>query len=207
MATVTMDPDVRSWTPINLWAMIRALINNNCPILTINGTQFPIVNGVNGTFIGQAGKGSLLIDFANGLLYQNTGTISNVQWAAIVENPPGGGASASNTAPYLPTALTASGAINPALTATYVITKNGAAALTLAAPIPGPLASGGNDGVNIIITSNTPYQHVITAIGLLVTGTPAVNYVTFPQYAGGEVDLMAYNGKWIVLNSQVVSFQ
>jgi hypothetical protein len=201
----TMDPDVRSWTPINMWAMLRALINNNCPLLTINGIQFPIVNGVNGTFVGQAGKGSLLIDFGNGLLYQNTGTISNVQWTLVLET--GGGGGASNTAPYAPTPLTANGAINPSLTATYVITKNGAAALTLAAPIPGSIASGGNDGVNIIISSSTPFQHVITAIGLLQTGTAAVNYVMFPQFAGGEVDLMAYNGKWIVLNSQLTTFQ
>ena len=189
-----------------MWAMLRALINNGCPLLTINGTQFPIVNGINGTFVGQAGRGSLLIDYANGLLYQNTGTVTNVLWTLILESP-SGQLGPSNTAPYLPTALTASGAINPVLTATYVITRLGAVALTLAAPIPGSLASGGNDGVNIIITSATPYEHVISAIGLLVTGTSAQNYVTFPMYAGGEVDLMAYNGKWQVLNSQVVSFQ
>jgi hypothetical protein len=186
--------------------VLRALINNNCPILTINGIQFPVVNGVNGTFVGQAGRGSLLIDFANGLLYQNTGTIFNVTWTLVLETG-GGSGGASNTAPYLPTALTVNGAINPALTATYVITKNGALLDTLAAPIAGPLVSGGNDGVNIIITSSTPYEHIISAVGLLQTGTPAQNYVTFPQFAGGEVDLMAYNGKWIVLNSQVVSFQ
>ena len=204
MATITQEVSVASWTPINIWSMIRALVNNGCPLVTINGIQFPIVNGINGTFVGQAGRGSLLIDYANGLLYQNIGTITNVQWNLILETPQGG---ASNTAPYLPTALTANGAINPALTATYVITKNGALFSTLAAPIPGPLISGGNDGVNIIITSATPFEHIISAVGLLQSGTAAVNYVTFPGFAGGEVDLMAYNGKWIVLNSQVVSFQ
>src|SRR5260370_34403924 len=108
MPTIIQDPDVRSWTPINMWAMVKALINNSCPLLTINGILFPIVNGVNGTFVGQAGRGSLLIDFANGLLYQNTGTISNVLWTLVLET--GGGNAASNTAPYLPTALTVNGA-------------------------------------------------------------------------------------------------
>ena len=205
MPTVTQEVSVSSWTPINMWAMLRALINNGCPLLTINGIQFPIVNGINGTFVGQAGRGSLLIDYANGLLYQNTGTITNVLWTLILET--GGGNAASNTAPYSPSQLTVSGAINPALTATYVITSPRALALTLAAPIPGSIASGGNDGVNIIITSSTPYEHVISAIGLLVTGGSATSYVTFPMFAGGEVDLMAYNGKWQVLNSQVVNFQ
>ena len=204
MAVVTQEVGVASWTPINMWAMLRALINNGCPLLTINGTQFPITNGINGTFVGQAGRGTLLIDFANGLLYQNIGTITNVQWNIILESPITG---PSNTAPYTPTPLTTSGAINPSLTATYVITSPRALALTLATPIPGSIASGGNDGVNIIITSSTPYEHVISAIGLLVTGGSATSYVTFPMFAGGEVDLMAYNGKWQVLNSQVVNFQ
>ncbi len=187
MATVTQDPGVGSFTPINMWAMLRALINNNCPLLTINGIQFPITNGVNGTFVGQAGKGALLIDFGNGLLYQNTGTLFSPTWTLILETG-GGGSPTTQTLPYLPTPLVANGAINPHLTATYVITKGGALFDTLAAPTPGSLASGGDDGVNIIISSSTPFEHIISAVGLLQTGSPAVNYVTFPQYAGGEVD-------------------
>lgn len=206
MATFTQEVSVASWSPINMWAMLRALINNGCPLLTINGVTFPITNGINGTFVGQAGKGTLLIDFGNGLLYQNTGTVFNVFWTLILETG-GSGQAASNTAPYSPTILTTSGVISPSVTATYIITKPGALFATLAAPIPGAISAGGNDGTNIIIASSTPFQHQIAAIGLLQTGTAAVNYVNFPQYAGGEVDLMAFNGKWIVLNSQIVTFQ
>lgn len=189
-----------------MWAMLRALINNSCPLLTINGITFPIVNGVNGTFVGQAGKGALLIDFGNGLLYQNTGTISNVNWTLVLETG-GAGQAPSNTAPYAPTPLTANGAINPAVTATYIITKPGALLATLAAPIAGAISAGGQDGTNIIIASSTPYEHIISSVGNLMTGTAAVNYITFPPYAGGEVDLLAFNGKWIVINSQMVTFQ
>jgi|SRR5579863_333834 len=206
MPTVNQEVSVSAWTPINIFAMIKALVNNGCPIVTINGIQFPITNGVNGTFVGQAGKGSLLIDYANGLLYMNTGTIFSPTWTLVLESGGPGGAT-TQTLPYLPTPLTTNGAINPAVTATYVITKVGALMDTLAAPVPGSLASGGQDGTNIIISSATAYEHIISAVGLLMTGTIAMNYITFPPYAGGEVDLMAFNGKWIVLNAQAVSFQ
>jgi hypothetical protein len=205
MATVNQEVSVSAWTPINMWAMLRALINNGCPLLTINGILFPITNGVNGTFVGQAGRGSLLIDYANGLLYQNIGTIFNVSWSTILENPPVTGGT-TQTLPYLPTQLTTNG-ILPVITATYVITKNGPLADTLPAPIAGAISAGGQDGTNIIITSSTGYEHVISAIGLLMTGTAAMNYITFPPYPGGEVDLMAFGGKWIVLNAQAVGFQ
>lgn len=205
MATVTQDPTVSSWTPINMWAMIKALINNSCPILTINGISYPISNGVNGTFAGQAGKGALLIDYANGILYQNTGTINSVNWAQFAGGTLTGNLVGEET--FVPTALSANGAINPSVSATYIITKSSALLGTLAAPIAGPVASGGNDGVDITISSSTPYLHVISAIGLLQTGTAAQNYITFPSYAGGEVDLIAFNGKWIVMNAQAVTFQ
>ena len=202
MATVTQDPTVASWTPINMWAMLRALINNNVPLLTINGITFPVTNGVNGTFVGQAGKGALLIDFGNGLLLQNTGTLASPTWTLVTGS--GGGSIPPASDPL--TILSANGTIPSNVSADYIITKNGALLSTLSAPIPGGPGIG-NDGVDILIASSTPYQHIISAIGLLQTGTAAQNYIDFPQYAGGEVELVAYNGKWIVLNSQIVSFQ
>jgi hypothetical protein len=84
MATTTQDPTVASWTPINLFAMIRALINNNCPILTIDGTAFPVTNGTAGTYAGQAGPGSQLVDFKNGVIYANTGTLLSPIWTVDV---------------------------------------------------------------------------------------------------------------------------
>ena len=109
MATVTMDPSVASFTPINMWAMLRALINNNCPLLTNPGTP---TNGTSGTFAGQAGPGCLLIDYTNGTLYQNAGTLSNPTWSKF-------SGSVGNAAV---TALSVNGAI-PIITGYYAITK------------------------------------------------------------------------------------
>ncbi len=71
------DPSVASWTPINMWAMLRALINNGCPIVTFAGAP---VSGTSGTFAGQCGKGSILLDFTNGNFYQNAGTLASPTW-------------------------------------------------------------------------------------------------------------------------------
>lgn len=77
MSTVTQDPSVASWTPINMWAMLRAMVNNNVPLLTISG---PPVNGTAGTYAGQAGPGAGLVDYLNGVEYQNTGTLLSPTW-------------------------------------------------------------------------------------------------------------------------------
>jgi hypothetical protein len=84
MATVTQDPGVGSFTPINMWAMLRALINNGCPLLTIDGTAFPVTNGTSGTYAGQAGPGASLTDFKNGVTYVNTGTLASPIWTVDV---------------------------------------------------------------------------------------------------------------------------
>jgi hypothetical protein len=98
-------------------------------------------------------------------------------------------------------AIPASGAIDPHTAARYVITKAGVAALTLAAP-----TAGADDGLTIEITSVTANQHVLTATGLLVDGAGHVNTATWPAQLGGTVDLVAYNGKWYVQNSQSITF-
>ncbi len=202
MPTVTQDPTVASWTPINMWAMLRALINNSCPLLTINGTLYPVTNS---TFAGQAGKGTLLIDYANGILYMNAGTLASPNWSTVLSGPTTGSFVGEET--FVPTSLSVNGVISPNVSATYVITKVGAGLFTLAAPIAGPVSAGGNDGVSITISSRTPYNHIVSANGLIQSGTAYTNYITFPSFAGGEVDLMAFNGKWIVMNLQSVSIQ
>lgn len=73
----TADPGVSSWTPINMWAMLRALINNNVPVLTVAGAP---TNGTSGSYAGQAGPGTLLIDYTNGILYVNTNTSASPTW-------------------------------------------------------------------------------------------------------------------------------
>ncbi len=97
--------------------------------------------------------------------------------------------------------LSASVAIDPHTAGRYVITKGSIAAFTLAAP-----TAGADDGLQIEIISSTAFAHVLTATGLLVDGAGHVNTATFPAAGGGCVDLVAYNGKWYVQNSQNITF-
>ncbi len=109
--------------------------------------------------------------------------------------------------------LSASGAITVG-PGTYIITKAGVAALTLAAPTAGaPIfnaqgvnTGGGQDGTLIVVTSSTANAHTITATGLLQTGSANVNVATFAAQAGASIELMAYNGKWYVLSSNQITF-
>lgn len=98
-------------------------------------------------------------------------------------------------------AVAASGAINPHNPGTYVVTKAGVAALTLAAP-----TATTDDGVVITITSNTANAHTLTATGLFQTGTASVNLATFAAQAGAGLTLIAYQGKWNVLGATAITF-
>jgi len=103
--------------------------------------------------------------------------------------------------------------IDPNLQRTYVITAAAPTTFTLGAPSLGPkVVAPGNgplsDGKIITIWSDTNYAHIISAPGLLLTGatsTPA-DYVLFPSYAGASVELMAYQGMWLVCGCGGVSF-
>jgi hypothetical protein len=100
-----------------------------------------------------------------------------------------------------PQAVAASGALPPHVGHTYVVTKAGVAALTLAAP-----TAGTDDGIEITITSNTANAHTLTATGLLQTGSASVNVATFAANAGAGLTLMAYQGKWNVMSSVGITF-
>ncbi len=92
--------------------------------------------------------------------------------------------------------LSASGAVLPHVAATYVITKAGVAALTLAAP-----TTVVDDGRIIVITSGTANAHTLTATGLFNSGAAATDLATFAAFAGATITLMAYAAKWNVLSS------
>lgn len=64
---------------LNVWGMIKELINRDTPILPFNGTP---VNGTSGTFAGKAGLGAALIDYSTGTWYVNTGTKASPIWNA-----------------------------------------------------------------------------------------------------------------------------
>lgn len=97
--------------------------------------------------------------------------------------------------------LSASGAVNPHGSATYVVTKAGVAALTLAAPV-----ATTEDGTEITFTSNTANAHTLTATGLFQCGTASVNLATFAAQAGAGLTIVAYQGKWNVIASVGITF-
>lgn len=97
--------------------------------------------------------------------------------------------------------ISADGAVAPRTPATYVVTKAGVAAMTLAAP-----TATTDDGLIICITSNTANAHTLTATGLFQCGTASVNLATFAAQKGAGLTIMAYQGKWNVLSSVGITF-
>jgi hypothetical protein len=185
----TADPGAGSFTPINIWAMLRMLINNFTPLLNNAGAP---TNGTSGTFAGQAGPGALLIDFTNAVLYINIGTLASPTWVTLGEG----------SQPISLSTLSVNGAI-PIASRSYVITKVGVLADTLAAPA----ASPGGDGVLITITSDNANLHTITFTGgTLDSGGAGVTTATFNANKGASLTVVSYNGRWKVLNANGVSF-
>lgn len=99
------------------------------------------------------------------------------------------------------TVISADGAVDQHTSANYVVTKAGVAAMTLAAPTVTT-----DDGLIIVVVSNTSNAHTLTATGLLGTGSAAVNVATFAANLGAGLKLMAYQGKWLVLASVGITF-
>ncbi len=185
----TADPGVGSWTPINIFAMIRALVNNGCPLLTNNGAP---TSGASGTYNGQAGLGTLLIDFATPNLYINTGTLASPTWTLFT----------TGTSLIPLTALSVNGAI-PVAPGDFVITKGSILADTLAAPA----ASPGGDGVLITVTSDTAFAHTITFTGSkLDSGGSAALTATFNANKGSSLTVLSYNARWKVISANGVGF-
>lgn len=74
-----------------------------------------------------------------------------------------------------------------------------AGAYTLAAP------SLALNGIEITVTSQTAFAHVITATGLFFTGavTGPLTTATFPANVSASVQFVAQNGFWNVINSSL----
>ena|ERR1700676_3663620 len=93
-----------------------------------------------------------------------------------------------------PQVLPATGPLNGSLPGLYVITATSAATITVSAPVVTV-----DDGLEIQISSNTNFAHVIVVgTGRLQLGQTAGAQVTFPAFAGATIFLTAYQGKWIV---------
>jgi hypothetical protein len=95
----------------------------------------------------------------------------------------------------------ASPALDPHTSHTYVFNRAGVVAATLAAP-----TAGTDDGIEIVVTSDSANAHTITATGLLDTGTASVNLATFAAQKGAGLTLMAFNGRWKVVCSVGITF-
>lgn len=65
---------------LNIWAMLKELMNRDVPILTVSGVP---VQGTSGSFAGKAGPGALLIDYTNGIHYVNLGTKASPLWSSL----------------------------------------------------------------------------------------------------------------------------
>ncbi len=177
-----------SFTPINMFAMLRNLINQDTPIVTNAGAP---TNGTSGTYANLAGPGALLIDNTNGNLYINTNTKASPTWTLLY--------SAIALVPI--TALAVDGAISTTISRVYAITKGSAIALTIAAPA----ASPGGDGAEITVTSDTAFAHIITFTGnKLDSGGTGVLTATFNANKGASITFISYNARWKVLSANGV---
>jgi hypothetical protein len=70
--------DFFSAAKTNIWSMLSGLVKRNTLLLPNAGAP---VNGT--TFAGRAGIGSLLLDYTNGVIYVNAGTLASPVWVNV----------------------------------------------------------------------------------------------------------------------------
>jgi hypothetical protein len=90
-------------------------------------------------------------------------------------------------------ALPAAGAAVP-VSGKSLINTAGVNATTLATPVAGDPAAGGNDGLTIEIVSLTANAHTVTTAANKINGNKHI--ATFPATVGTRIVLVAYNGVW-----------
>jgi hypothetical protein len=82
------------------------------------------------------------------------------------------------------------------------ITKGSAAVLTLAAPVSGDQASGGDDGRTLTIYSETAFAHTVTQTSPGFNNNGAASDVgTFGAAKGNGLCLIARGGAWYVIGN------
>lgn len=80
-----------------------------------------------------------------------------------------------------------------------LIIKAGVCALTLAAPVAGDQASGGDDGKELTIISGTANAHTVTQTTPgFNNGSTSDDVATFGGAVGDGFSIIAYNGEWLV---------
>lgn len=75
-------------TPLNMFAMLRGLTDQNIGFFTGSGAP---TNGTSGSFVGSAAPGSCYVDTATGIWYVNVGTISSPVWLNVQSPVSGNG--------------------------------------------------------------------------------------------------------------------
>jgi hypothetical protein len=98
--------------------------------------------------------------------------------------------------------LLGNGAVPPICGTSFIETA-GVDACTLAAPVAGSPAAGGNDGLEITIIDNSAHAHTVTTAAAGIT--PAHHLITFNGTQGSFVTLLARNGKWIPVQQSGVT--
>jgi hypothetical protein len=111
----------------------------------------------------------------------------------------GGGSSGGGNPP---TILSGSAdAINPHMTAKYLVTTVGVDSMTIAAP-----TIGTDDGVTISITNGSSASHTVTFTGgTLRSGAAGVTTATFAAFSGSSFTFYAYQGVWYVLSQNLMA--
>lgn len=78
----------------------------------------------------------------------------------------------------------------------FYVTTAGVDAMTLATPIAGAMANGGDDGRRVRVTDVGGHAHTITTAANKIV--PSHDTATFSGTAGAFIDLEAFNGLWYV---------
>ena len=85
--------------------------------------------------------------------------------------------------------------IDPHKSHTYAIALLSPEVLTLAAPV-----AGADDEVRILIFDSTGIEHTLE-VANLQNGTSNGGEIEFPALAGASVELMAFQGAWVVISA------
>jgi len=86
---------------------------------------------------------------------------------------------------------------------TSFIESSGVDACTLASPVAGSPAAGGNDGLEVTIIDNGGHAHTVTTAANGIT--PGHHLITFNGTQGSFVTLLARNGKWLPVQQSGVT--
>ena len=89
---------------------------------------------------------------------------------------------------------------------TVVLAKSSAGAWTLAAPTAGLPSAGGDDGKVLRIIAGTAQAHTVTQTTPgFNNGGSAKDVATWAAAIGNNLELVAYNGEWLVLENTGVT--